>query len=116
MVTRATKGQLEMTITTFAIVALIGATLGFRFSVLALVPAIGFVVLAVASIGVARGAQGNETIVAMILIATVLQIGYLLGAVARTIVVFSMEPREADLGPRRQPTVRSVPHISRRSV
>jgi hypothetical protein len=105
-----------MTIATFGIVALIGATLGFRFTVLILVPAIGFAVLGVAGIGIARGDQGNEMIITMILIAAVLQIGYLLGAVARAIVVFSMAPREADLGPRRRVTARSVPQISRRSV
>jgi hypothetical protein len=105
-----------MSIATFGIVALIGAALGFRFTVLILVPAIGFAVLGVAGIGIVRGDQGNEVIITMILIAAVLQIGYLLGAVARAIVVFSMAPPEADLGPRRQAAARPVPQISRRLV
>jgi hypothetical protein len=115
-ISRATKGQSEMTITTFGIVALIGATLGFRFSVLILVPAIGFAALAVAGTGIARGDQSNETIVAMILIATVLQVGYLLGAIARAIVIFSMTPEKADLASPRNATARSVPHIFHRSA
>jgi hypothetical protein len=105
-----------MTIATFAIFALIGATLGFRFTVLVLVPAIGFAVLGIAAIGIARGDQGNALMITMILIAAVLQIGYLLGAVARTIVVFSIAPQEADLGQRQHVTARPVPQFFRRSA
>jgi hypothetical protein len=81
-----------MTIATFGLVSLIGATLGFRFKVLILFPAIGLALLFVASIGVGRGDSGTEVILTMILIAAALQIGYLLGIVARTIVVFSVPP------------------------
>jgi hypothetical protein len=105
-----------MTIATFGTVALIGAALGFRFTVLILVPAIGFAVLGVASIGIAHGDQVNEMIITMILMAAVLQVGYLLGAVARTIVIFSTVPLEADEGPRPPITVRSIPQISRRAA
>jgi len=103
-----------MNMATFGIVALIGATLGFRFTVLILVPALGFAVLGVSGVGIAHGYQVNEMIVAMILMAAVLQVGYLLGAVARTIVIFSMTPLEADPGTRPQVTAGSVPQIARR--
>jgi hypothetical protein len=81
-----------MDIATFAIVILIGATLGFRFKVLILFPAMGLVTLGVVSIGIARGDHGYEVILAIILIAAVLQIGYLLGTVARAVVAFTVVP------------------------
>lgn len=81
-----------MSIATFAIVILIGATLGFRFKVLILFPAIGLMTLAVASIGIARGDHSYEVILAIVLIVAVLQIGYLVGIVARTVATFSLAP------------------------
>jgi len=68
----------------------IGATLGFRFKVLILFPAIGFTVIAVAGTGIGRGDHGHEMILTLILIAATLQIGYFLGVVTRTIVVLSV--------------------------
>jgi uncharacterized membrane protein len=83
---------IEMTIATFGLVSLIGATLGFRFKVLILFPAIGIAFLSVAAIGIGRGDHGHEMILTMILIAVSLQIGYLVGIVARTIVIFLVPP------------------------
>ena len=79
-----------MTIATLGIVSLIGATLGFRFKVLILFPALGLTLMAVAGIGIGRGDHGHEMILTLILIAATLQIGYFLGVVARTIVVLSV--------------------------
>jgi hypothetical protein len=81
-----------MSTATFAIVALIGATLGFRFKVLILFPAIGLATLGMAAIGIARGDHGHEVIITIILVVAGLQIGYLLGIVSRTIVIFSVAP------------------------
>lgn len=86
------EGQLKMTVATFAIASLIGATLGFRFKVLILLPAIGFAVLGIAGIAIGRGDHANEVMLAMIWSAVALQIGYFLGLVARTIIVLSVMP------------------------
>lgn len=88
-----------MSIATFGIVVLIGATLGFRFKILILFPMIGLLTLSVASMGIARGDHGYEVILAIILIVAVLQIGYLLGTVARTVVTFSVAPTRSGFGP-----------------
>ena len=88
-----------MTIATFGIISLIGATLGFRFKVLILVPAIGLALLAVAGIGIARGDHVTHMMLTMILITATLQIGYLLGTIARVIVVLSVAPATRGLGP-----------------
>jgi len=81
-----------MTIAAFGIVFLIGATLGFRFKVTVLFPAIGLVILGIAATGMTRGDQGNFTIATVVVIAAALQAGYLLGIIARTIIMLSMAP------------------------
>ncbi|HMA72368.1 MAG TPA: hypothetical protein VKP67_12885 [Xanthobacteraceae bacterium] len=81
-----------MTSATFGIVALIGATLGFRFKVLILFPAISFAVLGAAAIGMARGDHGHDVIATTVLVAVALQTGYLLGLVARAVVMLSFAP------------------------
>jgi hypothetical protein len=81
-----------MTIVAFGIVFLIGATLGFRFKVTALFPAIGLVILGITATGLAQGDQGNVMIATVVVIAVALQAGYLLGIIARTIIMLSMAP------------------------
>jgi hypothetical protein len=81
-----------MTMVTFGLISLIGMTLGFRFNVMALFPAIGVALLYVACIEVGRGDGGGEVVLAMILTATALQVGYLVGIVLRSIAVFSVVP------------------------
>ena len=81
-----------MTIAAFGIVFLIGATLGFRFKVTVLFPAIGLVILGIAATGMTRGDQGNFTIATVVVIAAALQAGYLLGIIARTIIMLSIAP------------------------
>ena len=81
-----------MTMATFGLVSMIGMTLGFRFNVMALFPAIGVALLYVACIEVGRGDGGGEVVLAMILTAAALQVGYLVGIVLRSIAVFSVVP------------------------
>ena len=74
-----------MTLATFGLVSLIGTTLGFRFNVTVLFPAIGLALLYVACIEVGRGDGGSQVIVTMILTAAALQIGYLIAIALRSI-------------------------------
>jgi hypothetical protein len=81
-----------MTITIFSLVFLIGATLGLRFKVWILLPAICIGLFCMAIIGVGHRYSGAEIILTMVLIATSLQVGYLAGIVVRTIVECSVVP------------------------
>jgi hypothetical protein len=81
-----------MTITIFTLVCLIGATLGLRFKVWILLPAICIGLFCTAIIGVGHRNPGAEIILTMVLIATALQVGYLAGVVVRTIVECSVAP------------------------
>jgi hypothetical protein len=65
------------------VISLVGATLGLRFRVLILIPAVILAMLGAAVVGIARGDQFLSVIVAMILFGTAIQIGYLAGIVAR---------------------------------
>ena len=73
-----------MTLTTFGLICLIGATLGFRFSIMVLFPAIGLAWLYAACIEVGRGDGGGQIVLTMILTATALQIGYLIAIALRS--------------------------------
>src|SRR5262249_25644006 len=69
---------------TMAILILIGASfgalLGLRFKVFVLVPVTGIALGAVALGGLARAESSGRTLITMIVIATVLQLGYVLGS------------------------------------
>ena len=62
---------------------LFGAVLGLCFRVVILIPIILLVVAAVAGIGLAFGMSAGPTVLAMVVAATALQLGYLGGSVAR---------------------------------
>jgi hypothetical protein len=80
-----------VTLATFCLVSLIGTTLGFRFNVMALVPAMGLALLYVACIEVGRGDGGGQVIFTMILTAAALQIGYLLAIALRSVAEIVVE-------------------------
>jgi hypothetical protein len=63
--------------------ALVGAVLGLRYKVLALVPAVGVAMMVVLITGIARGDSGWLILGAAATAATVLQIGYLAGTLTR---------------------------------
>jgi hypothetical protein len=77
---------------TFGLVSLIGATLGVRFNVMVLFPAIGLALLYVACIEVGRGDDACQVVLTMILTAAALQVGYFVGVVLRSIAVLSVAP------------------------
>lgn len=79
-----------MTIPVFSLVCLIGATLGLRFKVWILLPAICIGLFCTAIIGVGHRDPGAGIILTMVLIAASLQLGYLAGVVVRTIVECSV--------------------------
>jgi hypothetical protein len=81
-----------MTMATFGLVSLIGATLGFRFNVMVLFPAIGLALLYVACIEVGRGDNAGQVVLTMVFTAAALQVGYFVGVVLRSIAVFSVAP------------------------
>ena len=65
---------------------LIGAILGLRFKILALVPAILFGSASTLSIGIAYGNGVWPVLLAVVLAVTMLQIGYLGGALANSAI------------------------------
>ena len=82
---RVHKGAAPVSLATFGLVSLIGTTLGFRFNVIALFPAVGLALLYVACIEVGRGDGGGQIILTMILTVAALQIGYLIATALRSI-------------------------------
>ena len=70
---------LEMVIIHF----LAGAALGLRFKVMILVPALTLTMLFAAMVGVRRGDKFWFIAVAMILLGTAIQVGYLAGILSR---------------------------------
>jgi hypothetical protein len=62
---------------------LAGAALGLRFKVMILVPALTLTMLFAAMVGVARGDKFWSIAVAMILLGTAIQVGYLAGSLVR---------------------------------
>jgi hypothetical protein len=75
-----------VTLATFGLLSLIGTTLGFRFNVATLFPAIGLALLYVACIEVGRGDGGGHIILTMTLTAVALQIGYLVAIGVRFLI------------------------------
>lgn len=65
------------------LVLLIGALLGMRFKVLVLIPAMGFLFMAILAECVIRAESLSFTIAAVVLAVSSLQIGYLGGVVTR---------------------------------
>jgi len=62
---------------------LIGATLGMRFKVLVLIPAIGLASIAIFAGGIARGDGASVVLIAAVVASGGLQVGYLCGILAR---------------------------------
>ncbi len=62
--------------------ALIGVALGLRFNVFVLIPTIILAGVSTAVIQAARGDQASSIVVTIVLVATTLQIGYLVGIIA----------------------------------
>jgi hypothetical protein len=62
---------------------LIGAALGTRFKVPIVIPAIGLALFATAGVGIVHGEPIGSVGLAMVLIATTLQLGYPAGVVLR---------------------------------
>ena len=72
---------------------LIGAVLGMRFKVLVLVPATALVVLLIAAAGIAHGDGAGVILLAMVLAAVGLQMGYLGGTGTRFAMAAARAPR-----------------------
>src|SRR5216684_9146850 len=72
-----------MTLEIVIILVLAGAALGLRFKVMILVPALILTMLFAAIVGVTRGDQFWSIAVAMILLGTAIQVGYLAGILVR---------------------------------
>jgi hypothetical protein len=70
----------------FLIGVLVGAVLGLRFKVFVLVPVICIALAIVAVDGVARGDELWRLAISMIVIATALQVGYILGIVTQFVM------------------------------
>ena len=67
---------------------LVGAVFGLRFKVLIMLPAIGCALPLILGIGLTRGDDAWSILLAMVLAATALQLGYLFGAVTRFFTVW----------------------------
>jgi hypothetical protein len=67
--------------------AVIGTLLGLRYKVFVLVPATGVAIAIVALGGIANSAGFGQTVVRMIAIGTILQLGYGLGNIIELLLV-----------------------------
>ncbi len=67
----------------FGVCAAIGAVLGLRFKVLILIPSIFLVTVGIAVVGTAVGWKPWSIVGTVVISVTALQIGYLIGVVAR---------------------------------
>lgn len=67
---------------------LVGAVFGLRFKVLIMLRAIACALPLIVGIGLARGDDAWSIVLAMVLAATALQLGYLFGAVTRFVMVW----------------------------
>jgi hypothetical protein len=85
-----------MTLTTFGIVFLVGATFSVRFKVLILLPAIGLAVVGIAVPGIAHGDRVGAVMLTIALTATALQVGYLFGLVTRAVIASLGVPAGTD--------------------
>jgi hypothetical protein len=92
-----------MALTTLGIVFVVGATLGVRFEVPILFPAICLAVVSTAVVGIAHGDSVGAVMLTTALVATAVQIGYLFGVVTREVTASLGVPAGAD--PLRLPTV-----------
>jgi hypothetical protein len=75
-----------MVMTAVGISALIGVALGQRFNVLILIPTVILAMVSAAIVEVARGDEAWPVALTIILVATVLQIGYLVWNIIRGVV------------------------------
>ena len=85
--------------------ALLGATLGLRFKVLVLLPAISVGALGVGGVAALTGGTVAEALVAIMVLAAALQVGYLGGLAARFAIAAARLPR---LRPQGAPMERST--------
>jgi hypothetical protein len=77
------KRENTMALEIVIILVLAGAVLGLRFKVMILVPAVTLTMLFAAIFGVTRGDRFWSIAVAMILLGTAIQVGYLAGILIR---------------------------------
>lgn len=84
------------------LVFLVGALLGMRFKVLVLIPATGFLCMAVLAACLIRAESFSFTIAAVVLAVSGLQVGYLGGVVTRYTTAL------ADFGRLRKATLKSA--------
>ena len=98
---------------------LLGAVLGMRFKVFILIPAIGFALIGILAGGIAGGNSVSGTLIAAVLALSCLQIGYLLGNIARYSVALTRAGRprkasiEAEIGPLRLITHLGIDPVSK---
>jgi hypothetical protein len=57
----------------------VGIALGLRFNVLVLVPAIALAVIFALTVGLARGDRFGSIVLAMVIVGSAIQLGYLVG-------------------------------------
>ena len=88
-------------ITLSILIMLVGSVLGIRLKVLSLIPAMALAFIMTIGIGAAHGDHLGSIILAAIVSATCLQIGYLGGTVARVSVADKSAPRPREFGRRR---------------
>jgi len=75
-----------------------GIALGLRFKVVVLVPAVIFVVLFGVIIGVARAEPFWPIVLAVVILGTALQFGYLAGTAMRAVIISICAPRNSEIG------------------
>jgi hypothetical protein len=86
-------------ITLSTIAALVGVILGLRLTWLFLVPTVAVVLVAIAGFAIMRRSGVDWAMLAMVLAATALQVGYLCGGALRSVIAAG---RTTHLRPNRQ--------------
>jgi hypothetical protein len=81
-----------MALTIASIAILIGAALGLRFTVFILFPQIGLALLGTVAAAIGPDRRFGSVVMSMVLVASALQIGYLAGAVTRSVMTSSRVP------------------------
>jgi hypothetical protein len=92
---------------------LVGAVLGIRLRVIALIPAMAFAFAAIAGIGAARGNAPSLIAVTMVFAAISLQLGYLAGSATRFVLVAGRVSHRSKIrGPARSALAGDRPTLS----
>jgi hypothetical protein len=77
------------------LVTFLGAVFGMKFRVFILIPAIGFALIVILAHGIARGTSVSGILIAVLIAASCLQVGYIFSIVARYGIALACSGRKS---------------------